>query len=145
MAIKGSGIFVFVPQTHFSPPSCWCVFCVLCSWKQTRLSTFGKETRSNTRVRWQMLHHRGSRPCCPLPGTWTVSPTARTGRAITRPTHRISRVRLHYSILIGETPPLPSLPSPACSLLVWFLSATFDSRNMRDVSCRCRSLLCWCV
>lgn len=69
--------------------------CVLCSWNQTQLSTFGKETSSNTRMRWQMLHHQGTRPCCPLPGTWTVSPTARTGTAITRPTHRISRVCLH--------------------------------------------------
>ena len=68
--------------------------CVLCSWNQTHLSTSGKETSSNTRMRWQMLHHQGTRPCCPLPGTWTVSPTARTGAAITRPTRRISRVRL---------------------------------------------------
>lgn len=66
--------------------------CVLCSWNQTHLSTFGKETRSNTRMRWQKLHPQGTRPCCPLPGTWTVSPTARTGGAITRPTHRILRV-----------------------------------------------------
>lgn len=66
--------------------------CVLCSWKQTQLSTFGKETSRNTRVRWQMLRQQGTRPCCPLPGTWTVSPTARTGAAITRLTRRISRV-----------------------------------------------------
>lgn len=69
--------------------------CLPCSWNQTQLSTFGKETSSNTRMRWQMLHHQGTRPCCPLPGTWTVSPTARTGTAITQQTHRISRVCLH--------------------------------------------------
>lgn len=73
-----------------------CVYlCVLCSWNQTQLSTFGKETSSNTRMRWQKLHHQGTRPCCPLPGTWTVSPTARIGRAITKPTHRILRVCLN--------------------------------------------------
>lgn len=77
--------------------------CVLCSWNQTHLSTFGKETSSSTRMRWQKLHHQGTRPCCPLPGIWTVSPTARTGRAITRPTHRISRVCVCMIDLFSKT------------------------------------------
>lgn len=96
--IEGSGIFAFIPPAIFSfyyadtDTYVYVHVCVLCSWNQTHLSTFGKETSSNTRMRWQKLHHQGTRPCCLLPGTWTVSPTARTGRAITRPTHRISMV-----------------------------------------------------
>lgn len=66
--------------------------CVLFSWNQTHLSTSGKETSRNTRWRWRMLQRQGTKPCCPLPGTWTVSPTARTGRACTGSTRRTLRV-----------------------------------------------------
>lgn len=51
-----------------------------------------------------MLRHQGTAPCCPLPGTWTASPTVRTGRAITGRTHRISRVCLHGWLPIGTGP-----------------------------------------
>lgn len=128
-------IFVHFPLFSFHSPffflsffkSCWFWYlyvCVLCSWNQTQLSTFGKETSSNTRMRWQRLRYQGTRPCYPLPGTWTVSPTARTGRAITRPTHRISRVCLHgwFTFPVG-TGPLPFMQHGLFSVfssLIWY-------------------------
>lgn len=96
---KKKGLMHHTENSHFhhcsSPLSFrhWILdVCVLCSWNQTQLSTFGRETRSNTRTRWQILHQQGTRPYCPLPGTWTVSPMARTGRAFTRLTRKILRV-----------------------------------------------------
>lgn len=62
----------------------------------------GRETSSNTRARWQMLQPQVTRPCCPPPGTWTVSPTGRTGGAFTALTHRISRVCVCMTSLIGR-------------------------------------------
>lgn len=75
---------------------------VYCSWHQIHSSMFGKETGHSTKMRWQILHHQGTRPCCPLPGTWTVSPMARTGRMFTRQIHRISMVCPHGWFLFGE-------------------------------------------
>lgn len=121
--------------------------CVLCSWHQTHLSTFGRETSSSTRKRWQMLHHQGTRPCCPLPGTWTVSPMARTGSGFTRLTHKISMVCVS---MIFIAPPLLTGPSLFIRLCLGYLHKlvghsplSYDSFIVLWIWLRFYELCCW--